>query len=177
MNSQEWWLATKADPEKLIDWLKKQYHGEATAAVKMRGFLASFGKEAKDPSFITVVESIAAQEEDHARWVGELLEARGIKPEVIEGRHERYWEQALPGIDSWETGCAVAAHAEKMRLDRISVIAADETAPDDIRKVFQKILPDEIWHEESFRVFSTPEAMAKTFPNHKAGAAALGLVS
>ena len=177
MTSQEWWLSVKDNPEKLIDWLKKQYHGEAIAATRMRGFLDNFGKEAKDPNFIKVVEAIAVQEEDHARWVGELLEARGFKPEVIENKHERYWEETLAGIDSWETGCAVAAHAEKMRLDRISVIAADETAPEDIRKVFSKILPDEMWHEESFRVFSTPEAMEKTFANHKAGAAALGLVS
>lgn len=29
-SSHEWWIEVKADRDKLMDWLRKQYHGEAT---------------------------------------------------------------------------------------------------------------------------------------------------
>lgn len=174
--SAEWWQAVKADPALLMDWLRKQYHGEATAAVRMREFLARFGGQARDPRWVTTVEEIARQEETHAGWVGELLRARGEEPAAIANKSERYWEATLPGIESWETGCAVAAHAEAMRLDRIRVIAADPDAPADVRDVFARILPQEIFHERAFRAFASDEALTATLEGHVSGAQALGLV-
>ena len=47
-----------------------------------------------------------------------LLRARGAKPVVLD-KDERYWRETLDGIDSFESGAAVAAHAEEMRLARI----------------------------------------------------------
>jgi rubrerythrin len=174
--SAEWWQAVKADPALLLDWLRKQYHGEATAAVRMREFLAQFGTEARDPKWVATVEEIARQEEMHAAWVGGLLRARGEEPAVIIGKSERYWQATLPGIESWESGCAVAAHAEAMRLDRIRVIAADLDAPADIREVFARILPQEEFHERAFRAFASDEALTAALETHAAGAEALGLV-
>ena len=46
----------------------------------------------------------------------------------------------LAAIEDLETGCAVGAHAERMRLERIEVIAGDPEAPADIRAVFARIL-------------------------------------
>ena len=175
--SAEWWQAVKTDPVLLLDWLRKQYHGEATAAVRMREFLAKFGEQARDPRWVATVEEIARQEEVHAGWVGELLRARGEEPAVIPDKTERYWQATLPGIESWESGCAVAAHAEAMRLDRIRVIAVDPDAPADVRDVFARILPQEEFHERAFRAFASDEALTAALGAHAAGAEALGLVS
>lgn len=172
----EWWDAVKADPGLLLDWLRKQYHGEATAAVRMRDFLDRFGTQARDPRWVTTVEEIARQEETHAAWVGELLRARGEEPQVIANKFERYWSATLPGIESWESGCAVAAHAEAMRLERIRVIANDSAAPADVRAVFARILPQEEFHERAFRTFASDAALTAALEGHAAGAEALGLV-
>jgi rubrerythrin len=175
-SSQQWWQSVKADPALLMDWLRKQYHGESMAAVRMRQFLECFGNEAHDPRWVSTVEEIARQEEMHASWVGELLRVRGEEPALIPDKDERYWQQTLPGISSWETGCAVAAHAEAMRLERIRVIAADPDAPADVRDVFARILPQEEFHERAFRAFSSDASLTATLHQHTQGAQALGLV-
>lgn len=174
--SFEWWQAVKAAPVLLLNWLRKQYHGEATAAIRMREFLARFGEQAREPRWVATVEEIARQEETHAEWVGELLRTRGEEPSVLVGKVERYWEATLPGIESWESGCAVAAHAEAMRLERIRVIAADPDAPADVREVFARILPQEEFHERAFRAFASDAALTAALEGHTAGAEALGLI-
>src|SRR5258708_15423822 len=89
-----------------------------------------------------ILTVIAGQERKHARWVGELLAARGL-PVAPSVKAERYWPQTLPGIRDLATGAAVGAHAEGMRLERIAAIAADEEVPADVREVFRRILPEE----------------------------------
>lgn len=174
--SAEWWAEVKADPKRLLDWLHKQYIGEITAHVKMTDFLAAYGAQAKDPKWAETVEKIAYQEAAHSVWIGALLVARGETPGKGTATN-RYWEKTLPGIDSWESGCAVAALAEKMRLERIRVIAGDPEAPQDIREVFAKILPQEEFHEKAFRSFATDEALTAALEGHQAGMNALGLIA
>lgn len=172
--SKEWWDRVKHDPFVLLRWLRDQYHGEAIAAIRMRRFVDQFGDAAKFQER-TTVEEIARQEQQHANWIGQLLIDRGVEPSLL-AKSERYWDQTLKGIDSWDTGCAVAAHAEGMRLDRIRVIAADPTGPADVREVFSRILPQEEFHERAFRAFATDGALFTTLGNHQDGAEALGLV-
>ena len=117
---------------------------------------------------------IARQERDHARWIGDLLAARGLRVEV-QTKADRYWREVMPGITDLATGAAVGAHAEQMRLERIEAIAADATAPADIRAVFAAILPQERFHARAFAQLATPEAMARTAGAHALGRAALGL--
>lgn len=160
-----------------MDWLRKQYHGEVTAAQKMLDFILLYGENAKNSKWVDTVNEIAEQEKMHAMWIGGLLIVRGEKPGLLANKQERYWDATLPGIDSWESGCAVAAHAEKMRLERIRVIVADPEAPEDIREVFGRILPQEEFHEKAFRTFAGDEAMTKALENHITGQNALGLVT
>lgn len=175
--SAEWWETTGKDPERLMAWLRKQYHGEATAYLRLLQFIDKFVHQCPSPRRAAIVGQIAEQERRHAEWIGKLLIDRGDPdPRVIEGKVERYWDETLGGIVSWETGCAVAAHAEGMRLARIRAIANDPGAPEDVRDVFCKILPEEEWHEQAFSSLATPEALDETKANHQAGAAALGLV-
>jgi len=169
--SKEWWESVKKDDSKLLKWLKDQYYGEVSAAQKIRELILVYPADQK---WKDTVELIAQQEEKHAEWVSSLLLSRGLTPEIL-NKKERYWEQTLKQITDWDTGCAVAAHAEKMRLERIRVICDDEEAPADIRDVFLMILPQEEFHEKAFRSFTTDDAMARTLEGHLAGLNELGL--
>lgn len=171
--SAAWWLRTRDDPARLRAWLHDQYRGEVTAASRIEALRDRFAEPGSRAS--RVLTAIAAQERDHARWIGELLAARGLAV-VVEDKADRYWRQVVPGISDLETGAAVGAHAERMRLERIETIAADPAAPADIRAVFAKILPQERFHARAFASLATPEALARTKHAHARGREALGLV-
>jgi rubrerythrin len=173
--SQQWWDEVKANPEKTAAWLIKQWRGEVTAAFRIEKLARQYtevdSREAK------ILNTIAAQEKQHAEWVKDLLVSRNIEvdeTDIVEAE-DRYWAQTLPGIKDFATGSAVAAHAEKMRLERIRAISEDVDSPEDIKATFSRILKDEVWHEEAFRKLSTPEAMEATEGDYKLGREALGL--
>lgn len=170
--SAQWWARTKQDPLRLEAWLRDQYRGEATAAQRIGWLRRRFA--ASDERAGRVLDTIAAQERQHAAWVAELLVARGLEP-TVEETPERYWPQVMAQIDSLEVGCAVGAHAEQMRLERIETIVDDPDAPKDVRRVFARILPQERFHERAFRALSDPEALEATRHAHALGRAALGL--
>jgi len=171
--SQQWWNEVKANPTLMQDWLKDQFHGEVTAAAR----ILEFASTVSEPRIQKTLKTIAKQEATHAEWVKELLTSRGITAEVLQ-KEERYWDKTLASEyknKSTQELAAIGAHAEAMRLERIKVIASDETAPADIRKVFAKILPQERYHERAFRFIAGDEAMSKAMDAHKEGLAALGL--
>lgn len=168
----QWWAQTKRDPQRLRAWLLDQYRGEATAATRIDGLRRRFAPPGSRAA--RVLATIAQQERQHARWVGELLRARGIEPRV-ETKVPRYWPQVMAEIADLATGCAVGAHAERMRLERIETIAADPESPDDVRRVFTRILPQERFHERAFRSLSDRRALEATRGAHELGRVALGL--
>jgi hypothetical protein len=94
---------------------------------------------------------------------------------VVEEKAERYWPCVLRSIADLETGAAVGAHAERMRLERIAAIAEDPSAPDDVRRVFARILPEERFHERAFRGLAGDVALRRTASTHALGREALGL--
>ena len=174
--TQEWWNQVKNSPEKLTDWLRDQFHGEMTAAPKIRELASKFAKNNSEATRIFNI--IADQEELHASWIANLCISRGITPELLNKR-ERYWDETLPEIESLGTleyASGVAAHAEQMRLERIKTIAADPTAPKDIQETFARILPQEEFHAASFERFATEVGMQQSEANHRKGLNALGLV-
>jgi rubrerythrin len=176
--SQQWWNEVKQSPALLKEWLTKQFIGEVTAAGRIEMFADKFRPQHPVSNTARrVLLAIARQERQHADWVATLLDSRGIKvdAEALERAEDRYWKETLPGITDFETGTAVAAHAEGMRLERIRVICNDDESPEDIRLVFKRILKDEEWHEATFTALSTPEALAATKGNHELGLKALGL--
>jgi rubrerythrin len=125
---------------------------------------------------VKILRGILVDEVKHSCWIGELLEARGIKPEILI-KDERYWKETLPTMEgqSFEHLCAVGHLAESMRLDRIALLAKDERYKD-VAKVFTRILPDEEFHTKLFAALSTPEAIVGAKENHDKGLNALGLV-
>lgn len=174
--SKEWWSEVKNSPEKLISWLKNQYHGEVTAAVKIKELFLSPSLNLNDKDK-QIIERIAKEEEAHAKWVRKLLLDRGQEASVLD-KEERYWNQVLPKEDDASVAqlAAIAHHAETMRLERIRAICEDLDAPEDILKVFQAILPMEENHAKWFKELSNPEEISNTLYRHQNGLNALGLV-
>lgn len=197
--SRQWWAAVRGDPARLNAWLLDQLRGEATAAARIRALRDQFavpvthasaaqgqhatsqGAAADHNHAARVLTVIAEQEERHASWVADLLRARGVDPVVVE-KPARYWQAChLDEIADLETGCAVGAWAERMRLERIDVIAAagdhgadiDDIA--DIVAVFQRILPEERFHERAFSDLAGAVALHATRDAHELGRRALGL--
>jgi rubrerythrin len=171
--SREWWSEIRRDPDRLLGWLVRQYHGEVTAAARIERYCL---RRSPPPGAARILEVIASQERAHAAWIGGLLAARGVAPAVLTGP-ERYWEETLPGISSFEAAAAVAAHAEAMRLERIRVIAEDPEAPADIRGVFRRILRDEEFHARAFGEMAGAAALASAREAHERGKAAIGFLS
>ncbi len=174
-SSIEWWTQTRQDPARLERWLLAQLRGERTAAVRIELLRDRFAGQ--DEHARRVLTVIAAQERDHASWVEGLLRARGVATEDPPVA-ERYWPHAARDIDDLATGCAVGAHAERMRLERIEAIAFDDSASaalSDVREVFAKILPQERFHERAFRSLATADALERTREAHSLGRVALGL--
>ncbi len=172
-DSARWWEETRNDPERLVDWLFDQFRGEVTAASRIERLRDAYA--APDARAYRVLTVIAGQERRHADWVAGLLRSRGLTPEVRGEPEARYWARTLPGIADLETGCAVGAHAERMRLERIEVIAADPEAPADVRDVFTRILREERFHERALRGLATPESLERTREAHALGREVLGL--
>lgn len=171
--SQQWWNEIKADDAAFIGWLKDQFHGELTAYDRIKRFCVRYGSE--HPNWTNTLRVIADQERIHASWIADLLTTRGIVPSILQ-KDARYWDVTLPSVTSFESGAAVAAHAEQMRLERISVIAGDETAPVDVRDVFTRILPDGRFHARAFATMAGDAALAAAFSKHEAGMDAIGLI-
>ena len=171
--SAQWWHEVKADPEKLVNWLKRQYHGELTAAERIEKYCLERAPE----QWKRILAGIAHDERTHAEWVGRLLLARDITPTTLE-KEERYWDKTLSGIDSFEKAAAVAAHAENMRLERIRILATeDDPKFKDIATTFSSILRDEGIHAIAFKRMAGSEALAQTIAAHVAGSEAIGLIN
>jgi rubrerythrin len=171
-DSRTWWEGIKRDPEALRAWLLDQYRGEATAAGRIEMLRDAFADEGSRAHRLLGV--IAGQERRHAVWVGDLLTARGVEP-TISRKRERYWTPTLEAIHDLETGCAIGAHSERMRLERIEVIAGDPAAPEDVRAVFRRILPEERFHARAFAELAGARALQETRDAHARGRRALGL--
>jgi rubrerythrin len=171
ISSEVWWQEVRSDEKKLNRWLVKQHRGEASASMKIVLFAQQY---APDDTSKRILNVIAEQERQHAEWILALLKTRGIES-IVEKHEERYWNKTMPGIASFKTGCAVGAHAERMRLERIRAIANCDASPTDIWITFRKILKDEEFHERMFTMLAGQEALEQTLSNHTAGREILGL--
>lgn len=173
--TKQWWDEVSNCEEKMINWLKSQYHGEVTAEKRIRDMLVNFPNINK--KCVRIINKIADDEAQHALWVKGLLDTRGIKAEVLD-KEERYWNETIPRsleVNTFEYACAVAHLAEVMRLERIELLSSDERFKD-IADVFKKILPDEMFHAKAFGEMSTIEDIEAAREFHNIGMNAIGLV-
>jgi rubrerythrin len=173
--SKQWWDEVKADPVKFNDWLLRQYRGEVSASVRVREAAVAFGGQATNEQ-VGHLYNIAFQEAQHARWIKDLLTARGIPADADqENAEKRYWKAVDLSFTDFVKTMAVAAHAERMRLERIEVIADDVTAPWDVREKFLMILSDEKYHAAFFAGAAGADAIKNTAADHEEGRRLLGL--
>lgn len=171
--TEQWWSEVSVDVNKMIDWLKDQYHGEITAEKRIRDLVSQYNLQGKKAALIN---KIADDEKRHAEWVKELLVSRGISAEVL-NKEERYWNKVLPREQvSFEYICAVGHLAETMRLDRIELLAKDYRYKD-IAEVFSRILPDELFHAKAFGSMSTEKDIEDARKFHNEGMNSIGLVA
>lgn len=170
--SAVWWAEVRGDRAKLLEWLRKQYHGEMLAAERVRKFRDDFVPS--ESKWFATLGTIAEQEATHAEWVGELLRNRGDTPQ-LQDKEERYWSVVLRDASTQADLAAAAAHAEEMRLERILVIAHDPSADADIREVFLRIEPEERFHAKAFRAMAGEAAMGRAIAAHEAGMAAINV--
>lgn len=179
--TQQWWEEVSTNEERFNDWLKNQYHGERTAADRIQDLISIVpqGTDSENNKWSwrhKILRGILVDEVRHSFWIGELLTARGITPEILV-KDERYWKETLSTWEgkSFEQLCAIGHLAEAMRLDRIKLLAADSRFQD-VAEVFTKILPDEEFHTALFGILSTPAAIEEARVNHVAGMNAMGLL-
>lgn len=172
--TREWWKDVSNDPEKMVEWLKKQYHGEVTAEARIRSMIDKYGLKGKEAY---IIRRIADDERKHAEWVKQILHKRGIPAEILD-KEERYWNETLPAAEdkSFSYMCAVGYLAESMRLDRIKLLASDKRFAD-IAVTFNMILADERYHAYAFKTMTTPEDIEQATPYHNSGLNALGLAA
>ena len=83
-------------------------------------------------------------------------------PPPLDSARERSWKQALTAISDLASGAVMGAHAERMRLWRIMVIAAGEHAPVDLRAIFARVPSEECFYERAFRSRTGKEALRAT---------------
>tara|TARA_R110000823_G_C15952958_1_gene502528 strand:+ start:13535 stop:14074 length:540 start_codon:yes stop_codon:yes gene_type:complete len=173
--SSMWWAELLLDEARQLDWLVKQYHGEVMAGERIRTIFGKFNLSDRDAK---VVEGVAREEDLHAKWIGELLQSRGVEPSRLSEHKERYWAaQPVDNLRSPEEAAAVGHLAEVMRLSRIKAIVNNPDSPFDIAKVMKKILRQELGHAAKFKRLSNSRAIDDARGGHDAGLNALGLAS
>lgn len=174
--TQQWWDRVSNSDEEMINWLKAQYHGEATAEIRIRQSIQDYNLDLASLE-AKIIKSITDDEAKHTLWVKKLLTSRGITPKILE-KEERYWNEVLPKTleeNTFSYFCAVGHLAETMRLDRISLLASDNRFAD-IAKVMSDIYPDEVFHARAFKEMSTSENIKKAKEFHNLGMNAIGLL-
>jgi len=172
---QQWWDGIKDDPNLIIGWLKNQYHGEATAATRIRELIVVHFEPTS--TAYKLASRIANDEDRHAAWIGSLLIMRGVTPKIL-NKEERYWPAALTAAPEGDGlyVAGIAAHAEEMRLERIKIIMEDDNAPKDIQAIFKEIYHDEVFHAKAFKEISGDTYYDMTTEKHAEGLQALGLI-
>lgn len=167
MKSVDWWNSVKKNETKFNSWLKKQYFGENQAYIRLNELSKRFENK--------TLKTIAKQEKQHAEWIKNYCISKGIDLSDANKHEERYWKEVNMDFNSLEEAAAVGAHAEKMRLERITVIANDNTFCKDLSNIFRKILKDELFHEKAFKNMTTNELYELNRHNHEKGAEKIGL--
>jgi len=173
--TKRWWDEVSSCPDKMVHWLKNQYHGELTAADRILELSSKFSLTQVDADTIV---AIVEDEIRHATWIKGLLLSRGIDPKKLD-KEDRYWKETIPALENFNTFsymCAVGHLAELMRLERI-ILLSEDSRFEDISKVFKRILVDETRHVEAFKCMSSPEDIDLARVYHNKGINALGLVA
>lgn len=178
--SKQWWDRIKNDKGLFFNWITKQVAGEF-AAVKR---ISEIVEEHTDPDTVArfLLTKIVSDENKHGEWMLKIAASYGVDTSIIIEESKRYWDKVEPlakELNDFQYSCAVAAHAEEMRLERIKAIAEDDVFGQSnplIQKIFKDILVDETFHASAFALLAGETALVEALDNHLEGMEALGLV-
>lgn len=171
--TKAWWRLCLVDPEKLQHWLVVLYNNEKDAEERFVDFAETYCKNDKENYDLFML--IADQERQHATIVEELLKSREITLYEKSTKNGRYWRNTLPCICDIKTAAAIGAYAEGLSLMRMLIIVNDEKTPDDIRKMFEIIEPEESFHAKVLKRIATKYGMKAVKDCHDKGLEELGL--
>lgn len=174
----EWANKIINNKELFIDWLKKQYIGEASAVLRIQNMILPKTNKSLEKSYLI---SIIKDESKHAKWIKELLKVKNVKvPKISKNINEsRYWSvlKELKGQElSFEEICALSHYVEAMSLKRLSYIVNDVRFDSDIRYKFNLILLDEQRHSKIFAELAKETAINNMLYLHKKGKELIGLI-
>ena len=168
-----WWQKCLSDKEKLEHWLVSLHNNEKDAEDRFKDFAIAYCKV--DSEEFKTFMLIASQEENHAKMVKEILDKRGITLYELSSKNGRYWRNTLPCICDMKTAAAIGAYAEGLSLSRMRVIIKDKNTPDDLKKLFELIEPEESFHAKALEQIATKYGMKAVKDCHDKRLIELGL--
>lgn len=171
--TKKWWQNCLKDPLKLNAWLISLYNVELNACDRFKFFAFKYCKEDKE-SF-EIFSTIAKEELNHSTLVAEVLMNREIPVVKFEEEKSKYFSVTNSCINSKESAAAIGAYAETLSLYRMRVIIADKNTPEDIRKMFEIIEPEEANHAKLLRQVATKYGMKAVLDCHHEGLEKLGI--
>lgn len=176
-NSLEWWSEVLATPGKLEDWLKRQYHSEASAVPRIAKLQDRVERSdiANKEEWRWLLTIISQDEAKHATQVAKLMESRGLVAKILPEHRSKYMKKFQELPDTIEVMTAVAAYAELTSLTRFGAILQHPDTPQDIRQEFTSILFEEEFHHAAFRRLAGSAAYELASQAHQRGLDAVGI--
>lgn len=171
--TEEWWEKCLNSKEKLEHWLVSLYNNEKDAEERFINFANAYCENDRQ-AYKTFVE-IAEQERQHAVLVEKVLNNRNVELYNKSSENGRYWRNAKQCIVDMKTAAAIGAYAEGLSLKRMRVIIANPNTPEDLRKMFEIIEPEESYHAKVLEKIATKYGMKEVRDCHDAGLEELGL--
>lgn len=172
--TKKWWNNCLNNKEKLEHWLVSLYNNERDAEQRFKDFATTYC--APNSKEYNTFMLIAEQEKNHAVLVENVLINRGVELFVKSSKDGRYWRNTILCIVDMKTAAAIGAYAEGLSLKRMRVIIKDQNTPDDLRKLFEVIEPEESFHAKTLQKIATKHGMDKVKDCHDKGLEELGLL-
>lgn len=171
--TKNWWNKCLNDPEKLEHWLVALYNNEKDAEARFTSFGITYCYNDNEAHRTFML--IAEQERKHAIMVEEIFKNRNIKLYNKSSNDGRYWRNTLPCICDMQTAAAIGAYAEGLSLQRMRVIIKDPNTPNDLKRLFEVIEPEESYHAKILEKIATKYGMKNVKNCHDKGLEELGL--
>lgn len=155
--TKNWWRNVLKDQTKLRKWLQKLQRTELEGYYDHHGFMAYTPVDERTRLILT---NIAEDESKHSNMIVGLLSSRGWYTEPS-GEASSYWDEILSHVGTVQEYCAANYYGEALAAFRFQCILDVEETPDDIRKLIEKVLPDEVFHRETLQRLAGQEALDK----------------
>lgn len=156
--TQAWWASVVADQSKLRKWLQKLQKTEIGGYYDHYKAIADFPN--MDERTKKILINIADDEAKHSNMIVGLLAKRGWYVE-LHAPESTYWNDILKHVHTIEDYCAANYYGEALAAYRFGQILQSDKTPDDIRKLIESVLPDEIFHRETLWRIAGDEALEK----------------